>query len=106
MPGQWKPAVATKQINDCAKRDDFILSLTYHAKEQMLARDLIVGDVRHVLKTGFVYEEAVAATRQGFFKYRVEGTSPNSDGRTIRVVVIPSGGCAMKVVTVMWRDEK
>lgn len=81
------------------------MALTFHAKEQMLDRGLIMGDVLHLLKGGFVYDEPEAATR-GHFKYRVEGTTPNSDGRTVRVVVIPSGDCHIKIVTVMWRDEK
>ncbi len=106
MPDRWKPAEATRRINECARRDNFTISLTVHAREQMVARDLIMSDVKHVLKTGFIYEEPEPATREGYFKYRVEGTSPNSDGRTIRIVVIPDGGCAMKIVTVMWRDER
>jgi hypothetical protein len=72
----------------------------------MRDRDLIMGDVLHVLRTGFVYEEPEPATINGFFRYRIEGTTPNSDGRTVRVVVIPSGGHGAKIVTVMWRDER
>ena len=106
MPGPWKPADATKHINECARRDDFTISLTLHAREQMAERGLIMGDVKHVLKTGFVYDEAKESTQEGFFKYRIEGTSPNSEGRTVRLVVIPNGRHAVKIVTVMWRDEK
>jgi hypothetical protein len=103
-PCQWTPAEATRKINECARGDPTI-ALTFHAKEQMLNRDLIIGDVLHLLKWGFVYEDPEAATR-GHFKYRVEGTTPNSDGRTVRVIVIPSGDCHLKIVTVMWRDER
>jgi hypothetical protein len=63
-------------------------------------------DVLHVLKTGFVYEEAEPATRPGFFRYAVEGSSPNTGGRSLRIIVIPSPCRAeIKIVTVMWVDE-
>ena len=48
----------------------------------MASRDLLVGDLMHLLKRGFVYAEPEAATR-GYWKYKVEGTTPNSDGRTV-----------------------
>ena len=63
-----------------------------------------MGDVKHVLRRGFVYGEPREATRAGFFKYLIGATTPNSDGRTVGVVVIPDKR-AMKLVTVMWRDE-
>jgi hypothetical protein len=72
----------------------------------MADRDLIVGDLMHLLKTGFVYEEPEPATRNGFFKYLIEGATPNSEGRTVRACVIPDGHREIKVVTVMWRDER
>jgi len=106
MPSMWKPADATKHINACARRDDFTISLTLHAREQMAERALIVGDVTHVLKNGFVYDDPEKATREGYFKYHIEGVTPNSGGRTIRLVVIPSGRHAIKIVTVMWRDDR
>lgn len=105
-PGRWKPAEATKRINACAAGDDLTISYAEHAKERLVERDLLVKDLIHLLKYGFVYEEAEASTRADHFKYRIEGTTPNSDGRTVRAVVIPSGGCEIKIVTVMWRDEK
>jgi hypothetical protein len=104
-PGEWKPADATRRINDCARHADFRIALTMHAKEQMLARDLFVGDLLHLLKKGFVYDKAEPATREGFFKYAVEGTTPNSEGRTVKAIVIPGTGHEAKIVTVMWRDE-
>jgi hypothetical protein len=81
------------------------LDLTGHARSQMSERDLIVGDVLHVLKHGFVYEEPESATREGCFKYKLESTTPSST-RTVRVVAIPWVNPAeIKIVTVMWRDE-
>ena len=76
-----------------------------HALEQLSARGLIMGDVLHILKFGFVYQEAQSATR-GFFKYLMEGTTPNSGNRPIRIVVIPSPADEIKLVTVMWVDER
>jgi len=72
----------------------------------MLSRDLILGDVLHVLRPGFVYAEGQPSTRSGFFKYAMECRTPNSGSRTVRVIVIPAPqGCSAKLVTVMWADE-
>jgi hypothetical protein len=105
-PGAWTPAVATKQINDCANQPNMNLSLTGHAKDQMAERDLIVGDLRHLLRRGFVFDQGAPATREGYFRYAIEGTTPNSDGRTVRAIVIPDGRLDLKIVTVMWRTER
>jgi hypothetical protein len=78
---------------------------TRHALEQLSDRGLIMGDVLHVLKFGYVYQEAQPATR-GFFKYLMDGTTPNSGNRPVRIVVIPSPGDQIKLVTVMWVDER
>lgn len=104
-PGRWSPAQATKEINGCAKGDALNLSWKFHAKDRMKERDLIQGDILHVLKCGFVYLEPEASTRAGYWKYKIEATTPNSNGRFVRVVVIPDGKCELAIVTVMWRDE-
>jgi len=36
-------------------------------------RGLIMGDILHVLKNGFVYEKAQESTRSGCYKYKIEG---------------------------------
>lgn len=72
----------------------------------MRERGLIVADILHLLRYGFVYEAPEEATRDGFFKYKMEGTTPNSEARTVRAVIIPDGRAGIKVITVMWRDEK
>ena len=71
-----------------------------------MERGLVVADIRHLLSFGFVYDEPEEASREGFFKYTIEGTTPNSDGRTVRLVVIPDGRSSVKIVTVMWKDER
>ena len=72
----------------------------------MRDRDILMGDVLYVLKNGFVLDEPRRATRPGFFKYLVESTTPNSEGRTVGIVVIPDDvACALKIITVMWRHE-
>jgi hypothetical protein len=99
---------------DAAAATEFIRALsgpsldlryTEHATSRMLERDLIVGDVLHVLKHGFVFEPGEASTRPGLFKYRMQCITPNSNGRTVKLVLIPSPNCSVKVVTVMWADE-
>jgi hypothetical protein len=105
-PGQWTPANATLRINACGKSDNLTLAFAAHLHERLEERELMMGDLLHLLKTGFVYDEGVESTRESFFKYRIEGKTPNSDGRTVRAVVIPGTGCELKIVTIMWRDEQ
>ena len=102
---ELKPGDATKLINAFAADMELNLAWTVHGKQRLQERGLIIADVMHVLCTGFVYEPPEQASR-GFWKYKVEGTSPNSGGRTVRVVVIPGGGPSLRIVTVMWKDEK
>src|SRR5258708_17804525 len=99
------PAKATTEIRaKCGP--DLSLHLTAHAKDQLADRGLIMGDVLHVLKHGFVHEMPEPATREGCFKYQMECVTPNSNGRTLRVVLIPSQASDVKIVTVMWVDER
>lgn len=101
----WNAADATDNIREIATAE-FTLSLTGHAKDQMHIRDLHTGDIKHVLKRGYVYEEAQSSTRDGWFKYRIDGVTPNSGNRTVRVVVLPCVSTReIKIITVMWRDE-
>lgn len=106
-PGLWNNAEATRRINACAKSDRLTLSWRMHAKERMRERDIVMGDILHLLKFGFVHEEPEPATREGYFKYLVEGTTPNSNRRSLGVVVIPDDQTfELKIVTIMWRDER
>ena len=102
---RWPPAEATVQIRAIARRADLQLVLTLHAEERTSERGLIMGDIMAVLRDGFVYSEPEAATR-GHFKYKMEGTTPNSNGRDVRVIVIPGPPNCLKIVTVMWKDER
>ena len=78
-----------------------------HAKIRLAERDITTTDVLHVLKKGFVFADPEPATKTGFFRYAMEGSSPNSGGRSLRIIVIPSPCRAqIKVITVMWADEK
>jgi hypothetical protein len=104
-PGEWSPADATRHINACAKDPLLDLSLTVHVHERLSDRDLIIRDLLHVLRTGFVYDKPEPSTQTGFFKYCIEGKSPNSGNRLLRAVVIPDGRTELKVLTIMWRDE-
>lgn len=67
---------------------------------------MVMSDVLHVLKHGFIYEEGEEASRPGLYKYKMECTTPNSDNKTVRVVVIPSPSAnEAKIVSVMWVDQ-
>ena len=76
-----------------------------HAKSQMQERDLIMGDVLHVLKNGFVYEDPKPATQKGRYRYRMISKTPNSSNREVAVIVIPDPPPAVVLVSVMWVDE-
>jgi hypothetical protein len=104
----WSPREATERIRAPAKDEHLELVWTNHAQQRMVERGLIAGDILYVLANGFVYEEAQPASAAGLFRYRMESPSPNSGGRWVRVVVIPSPtpvGSALKIVSVMWVDE-
>ena len=47
-PGSWSAAEATRRINACAKSLMLNVARTRHAKEQLLERDLIMGDLIHL----------------------------------------------------------
>src|SRR4051794_18623377 len=89
IPQPWTPAQATERIRAIACDQRFAISFQRHAKEQMAARELILGDVIYLLKRGFVFDEAEPSTRAAFFKYKVECKTPNSGSRDVRVVSIP-----------------
>ena len=72
----------------------------------MQERDLILDDVLHVLKRGFVYEDGEPSTREGCFTYGMQCKTPNSGRRTVRVVVVPSAKeKEATILSVMWADE-
>lgn len=103
----WTETEATDEIRKIAVSEDFDLWISKHASERMAERNLIMGDILYVLKSGFVRSPSIPSTQQGYFKYLVESRTPNSDVREVGVVVVPDRArCSMKVVTVMWRDEK
>ena len=86
--------------------DDFDLILTDHAQDQMEERGITSVDIMYVLKNGFVYDAAEAATRAGLYKYKINNPTPNSNRREVRLVVIPSPQRPqIKIATVMWADE-
>ncbi len=73
----------------------------------MVRRRIIASDLLWVLRQGFVREDhSGESTVRGLFKYVIEGISPNSSGRVVKVVVIPDlSEKHIKVVTVMWKDK-
>lgn len=101
----WTPVQATDRIRKYASSPGFNLWWTDHAKEQLAERGLITGDILYVLKNGFVYNKPEPATRKDLFRYAMECSTPNSGGRAVRAIVIPSlQRTEAKIVTVMWVD--
>ena len=97
---------ATEAIREIAQSDEFGIYLTRHARERMQQRGLILDDLLHVLKRGFVYKDGEPSARGGDFKYEMECRTPNSGAREVRVIVIPSTERKeATVVSVMWADR-
>jgi len=47
------------------------------------------------------------AARMGYFKYLIQGPTPNSGGRAAGLVVIPDDkNYTVKILTVEWMDER
>lgn len=106
VPEPWKPAQATERIRAIACHEQFALSWRIHATDQLTDRNLIMGDLHFLLRNGFVYEPAEEATRDPYWKYQIQCTTPNSQNREVRAVVIPDWKRkGIKVVTIMWADE-
>ncbi len=106
VPEPWKPAHATERIRAIARHERFMLSWRIHAIDQLTDRSLIMGDLHYLLRNGFVYEPAEEATRKPYWKYQIQCTTPNSQNREVRAVVIPDWKRkGIKVVTIMWADE-
>lgn len=102
----WTPGQATTEIRTIANSTDFTISYKRHATDQMSERGLIMSDVLHVLKYGFVYSDPIPSTREGYHKYAMENKVPNGGNREVRVIVIPDKlSCELKIVTVMWVDH-
>jgi hypothetical protein len=74
--------------------------------DRLHERDLTIGDVRFILMNGFVYADPESSSREGLYKYAIEGASPNSGNRSLRLVVVPDEAtCWMKLITIMRVDE-
>jgi Domain of unknown function (DUF4258) len=103
----WSAKEATDEIRKIARSKHLSLSYKIHARERLSERSLILSDVLFVLKYGFVYDNPIPSTRLGFNRYKMVSQSPNSGNRSIGVVVIPDKkSCTLKIITVMWVDEK
>lgn len=72
----------------------------------MQERNLSDADLLHILKNGYVHEDAKPDERtKGRYKYAMEAKTPNGGGRTLRLIVIPNESSMMlKIVTIMWVD--
>ena len=102
----WSPADATSAIREIARHGKFRITLTGHARDRMVERDLTMGDLLYVLKNGFVYAPPEQATQPDLWKYSIETGSPNSGNRVVRPIVIPDAvRLWAKVVTIRWADE-
>ena len=106
MKQSLTPSVTTEKIWTLASGDNANWLTADHYKKQLNQRDIISSDIKHLLRTGYVYAEGTESSVSGLWKYRMEGKTPNSNNRTIAVVVIPDfSDRSIKFVTVFWRDS-
>ena len=106
MAKKFSPSKATDEVRQLAKTDRLDISKTIHAEDRLSERDILTGDLLHLLRNGFIYEEAEPATRSDLWKYVIEGETPNSAGRILCAVIIPDiTNCHIKFVTCYWKDK-
>ena len=110
MAKSKKPFTATEAtytIREIAQNPSHTLLFTAHSDERLDERGIIMRDILMVLKYGFVHEPPKKATREGFWKCKIVGTSSNSGNRQLAIVAIPDKARKMlKLVTILWIDEK
>lgn len=107
MDEPWNATDATNRLREMGNHPALSLAYKLHAKERIAERGIIVSDVLHILKHGFVYQDPVPAKTNGYFKYEIGCLTPNSGNRRICLIVIPSyATMTIKLVTVMWEDER
>ena len=68
------PGGATKKIWKLAGDDNTDWWITDHFKNQLKERNIISSDIKHLLRTGYVYKEGTESTVPGLWKYQLEGT--------------------------------
>jgi len=102
----WNNTDATYALREMGRHPALSIAYKVHATQRLSERGIIVSDILHLLRTGFVYNEPTPATQLGYYKYEMEGLTPNSAGRRIGTVVIPNPQrMTIKVVTVFWVDD-
>jgi hypothetical protein len=101
------PEEATRRIRYAATRSEVGIGYPWEQAQALVEMGLVIGDVLHVLKrSGVVYEPGRPASRVGAFCYSMDGTSPNSGGRVVRIeVIISPWPLVIKVNRVLWRDS-
>lgn len=106
MANNLSPAKATKDITKLARDPLSNLSKSPHAQDRLEERTILTSDHLYLLKNGFIYELAEASTRIDLWKYKIEGVTPNSNGRTITAIIIPDFKTKhIKIVTCYWKVE-
>ena len=83
---------------------------TKHYSKQVKKRGIIQSDILYILKNPEYWEfEYLGEATRSSHKYKLCSKTPNSGKRTICIIVIPGIlNCreGVKLVTVMWQDEK
>lgn len=107
-PEPWPSRLATENIRSIARDGASNLEYTTEVKDKIEHRGFqqIMGDLKYVLKNGFVHGTPKRYKASRKYVYSIESMTPNSGGRRIRLGVIPSVKAnKMKVVWVEWVDD-
>lgn len=106
MTQKLSPARATTKINELARNPNCAITKCTHFEEQLNDREIIASDTQYLIKNGFVYEKAVPSTQKGLWKYKIVCETPNSNGRTLGLIIIPDFQKGwIKFVTIFWVDK-
>jgi len=92
------PSKATKLINEITTYADFTLELTDHCREEMLNGNFDFQDLLLILSNGKVNYPPEYDKEHKNYKYKVQGSTLDSDKAVAITVII--GSRALLVVTV------
>lgn len=93
------PIEATDRIRSAA-RSPHRLTWVDQVTSKMGSLGLWMGDLLHVLRVGCVLQPGQPSTHPGLFKYVVEGKSPNSRDKTLKIVAMLSTGNWVKICDI------
>lgn len=100
VPQPLSPEAATERIQTIARRG-YTLCWDEDVPIKLREKELIIGDLHHVLKYGKVREPGMSCTTALAFKYVVETKTPNWIGKNLRILAIFGNTDEIRVCDVL-----